>query len=42
MAQTVILKSNRYGINLILDDQVGFDKLLTDIIAKFQEADSFF
>ncbi len=42
MAQTVILKSNKYGINLILDAEVDFERLLTDIIAKFEEAESFF
>lgn len=42
MSQTVILKSNKYGINLILDKDVAFEQLLTDIIAKFEEADSFF
>lgn len=42
MSQTVILKSNKYGINLILDEEVGFEQLLSDIIAKFEEAESFF
>ncbi len=42
MSQTVILKSNKYGINLILDPEVAFDQLLSDIIAKFKDADSFF
>ncbi len=42
MSQTVILKSNKYGINLILDDKVEFEQLLSDIIEKFEEADSFF
>lgn len=42
MSQTVILKSNKYGINLILDKDVEFEQLLSDIIAKFEEAESFF
>lgn len=42
MAQTVVLKSNKYGINLILDNEVDFEKLLSDIVAKFEEAESFF
>lgn len=42
MSQTVILKSNKYGINLILDKEVGFEELLNDIITKFEEAESFF
>ncbi len=42
MSQTVVLKSNKYGINLILDPEVAFDQLLSDIITKFKDADSFF
>lgn len=42
MSQTVILKSNKYGINLILDNDVSFEQLLSDIIDKFEEAESFF
>ncbi len=42
MSQTVVLKSNKYGINLILDPEVSFDQLLSDIIAKFKDAEGFF
>lgn len=42
MSQTVVLKSNKHGIDLILDPEVAFDKLLSDISAKFKDADSFF
>jgi septum site-determining protein MinC len=42
MSQTVVLKSNKYGINLILDNNIGFDQLLNDIAKKFEEAESFF
>lgn len=42
MSQTVILKSNKYGINLILDPMVDFEQLLADIILKFEEAEGFF
>ena len=42
MSQTVILKSNKNGINLILDEKVEFEQLLSDIITKFEEAESFF
>ena len=42
MSQTVVLKSNKYGINLILDHSIDFDQLLKDIAAKFEEAASFF
>lgn len=42
MSQSVILKSNKYGINLILDNEVSFERLLLDIKSKFKEADNFF
>ena len=34
MSQTVIIKSNKYGINLILDPNVSFRELLAAIIEK--------
>lgn len=42
MSQTVVLKSNKYGINLILDEHVSFDRLLDEIAMKFEEAEGFF
>jgi len=42
MSQSVILKSNKYGINLILDEGVSFQTLLEGIIAKFKESEQFF
>ncbi|MGN0290660.1 MAG: septum site-determining protein MinC [Lachnospiraceae bacterium] len=42
MEQQVILKSNRYGINLILNEQMPFEELLEAIILKFHESDKFF
>lgn len=42
MSQTVVLKSNKYGINLILDPDVGFEQLLLDVSRKFEQAESFF
>ncbi|MGN0484109.1 MAG: septum site-determining protein MinC [Lachnospiraceae bacterium] len=42
MSQPVILKSNRYGINLVLDDKTPFSELLTAIVDKFQETEKFF
>lgn len=42
MSQPVILKSNRYGINLVLDDKLPFDELLEQIIEKFKESENFF
>lgn len=42
MSQPVILKSNRYGINLILDAEIPFDELKKIIIEKFIESEKFF
>ena len=42
MTKEVIIKSNKYGINLILDDQIPFPELLETIAAKFKESGSFF
>ncbi len=42
MSQPVILKSNRYGINLILDADMPFDQLKEAILEKFRESEKFF
>ena len=42
MANEVVIKSNRYGLNLILDDQTPFPELLRIIGNKFQETGGFF
>ena len=42
MSQPVIIKSNRYGINLILDKTTPFRELLGYIKEKFLESDKFF
>ena len=42
MAQTVMIKSNRYGINLILDPDIAFTDLLKAIVDKFKESEKFF
>lgn len=42
MSQTVMIKSNKYGINLILNPDVSFRELLTAIIEKFKESEKFF
>lgn len=42
MQQSVVLKSNKYGINLILNDNMNFEELLQCIIDKFKESESFF
>lgn len=42
MAQKVMIKSNKYGINLILDPDIPFADLLKAIIDKFRESEKFF
>lgn len=42
MTKEVIIKSNKYGINLILDNQIPFPELLETIAAKFKESGDFF
>ena len=39
---TVIIKSNKYGLIVILDDKLPFEELLMDIADKFEEAANFF
>lgn len=42
MAQSVMIKSNRYGINLILDGAEPFEQLLEDVVEKFRASEKFF
>lgn len=42
MTREVIIKSNKYGINLILDDKLPFPELLAMIADKFKETGNFF
>lgn len=42
MKNTVIIKGNRYGISIVLDDEVKFSKLLEDLSAKLEGAEEFF
>lgn len=42
MTKEVVIKSNKYGINLILDDKLSFPELLTAIGEKFRETGNFF
>ena len=42
MSQPVIIKSNKYGIRLILDAYIPFRELLTHIADKFTESEKFF
>ena len=40
--QTVVIKSNKYGITLFLDKDIPFEKLLEDIGEKFKSSANFF
>ncbi len=42
MSQAVVIKSNKYGMNLILDRDMPFDQLLDAIIRKFEDSANFF
>ncbi len=42
MSKPVVLKSNKHGINIILDKDMEFEELLGCIIEKFKESDHFF
>ena len=42
MSQPVIMKSNKYGINLILNPVIPFSELLGHITDKFMESEKFF
>ena len=42
MREAVVLKSNRYGIQLQLNPDIPFDVLLNKILEKFHESDKFF
>lgn len=39
---SVVIKSNKYGITLLLDDEIDFETLITDICKKFAAAKDFF
>ena len=42
MSQHVVIKHNRYGMELVLDDKISFDELLEVIGEKFQASGNFF
>jgi septum site-determining protein MinC len=42
MSQAVVIKSNKYGIHLVLDKDMAFEKLLSAIVDKLKEAEKFF
>ena len=42
MANDIVLKSNRYGVNLILNDKVPFPELVKQVGEKFKGTEKFF
>lgn len=42
MSQAVIIKSNKFGIHLVLNKEMEFQALLRAIIEKFKESEKFF
>lgn len=42
MSQHVIIKHNRYGMELVLDSRISFEELLEVIVEKFQATGDFF
>ncbi len=42
MKDSVVIKSNKYGLTLVLNDQVDFETLVRDICTKFAKSRAFF
>ncbi len=42
MKNSVVIKGNKYGIMVMLDDKLSFEDLKEDIIEKFKESSKFF
>ena len=42
MSQSVTIKSNKYGINLILDADMPFADLIKAVVEKFKASANFF
>lgn len=42
MSQRVIIKHNKYGMELVLDNDISFEQLVSEIIEKFQVSGNFF
>lgn len=42
MKESVVIKSNQYGITLVLNKDISFEQLVRDICAKFAKARDFF
>lgn len=42
MGQTVMIKSSKCGINLVLSPELSFSELLSEIVNRFKESEKFF
>ena len=42
MGQTVMIKSSKCGINLVLSPELSFPELLSEIVNRFKESEKFF
>lgn len=42
MKDSVVIKSNKYGITLVLDEEISFEQLVRDICTKFAHSRDFF
>lgn len=42
MKDSVIIKSNKYGLTLVLNDEVSFEQLVRDVCKKFAKSRDFF
>lgn len=42
MKNPVIIKGNKYGISIVLDDQISFSELLEELKTKLENAENFF
>ena len=40
MSQAVVIKSNKYGIHLVLSNEISFKALLDAIVEKFKESET--
>ena len=42
MSNDILIKRNRYGVNLILNDKIPFPELVSQVGEKFKESEKFF
>ncbi|MCR5145659.1 MAG: hypothetical protein K6B67_10235 [Lachnospiraceae bacterium] len=42
MKESVVIKSNKYGLTLVLDPDIDFEQLVRDVCAKFANSRNFF